>query len=434
MADRNKSTDDALRLKLGELDEGQMSAKIKVIGVGGGGSNAVNRMVQARLDGVEFIVANTDAQALRVSPAPAKIQIGGKLTKGLGAGADPNVGRQAALEDTDAIIAALGGADMIFVTTGLGGGTGTGAAPVIASLASELGALTIAVVTKPFKFEGKKRQLQAERGLEALKDCVDTIITIPNERLLTIIDRNTPLTEAFATADDVLRQAIQGISDLILVPGLINLDFADVKTIMSGMGLAMMGTGVAEGPERAMEAARKAISSPLLEGASVNGSRGVIINVTGGPDLSLVEVSEASSIVQEAADEDANIIFGAVVDPALKGKVKITVIATGFGPQVGTQRRPEAPVNATPVDMSAYTEAARAKAQQPAAPAAPAATDAPAAAAPASAPAAAPAISTARRAAFDLPFNPPAPAGAAEPDLDLQSPFDVPAFLRRQEG
>ncbi len=314
--------------------------------------------------------------------------------------------------------------DMIFVTTGLGGGTGTVAAPVIASLASELGALTIAVVTKPFKFEGKKRQAQAERGLEALKDCVDTIITIPNERLLTIIERNTPLTDAFATADDVLRQAIQGISDLILVPGLINLDFADVKTIMSGMGLAMMGTGVAEGPERAMEAARKAISSPLLEGASVNGSRGVIINVTGGPDLSLVEVSEASSIVQEAADEDANIIFGAVVDPALKGKVKITVIATGFGPQVGTQTRlPQAP-GATPVDMSAYAGAARVRIEQPAA-------------APAPPPAIAPVLAPARRAAFDLPFSAAAPATdpeAPEPDFDLQSPFDVPAFLRRQEG
>ena len=272
-------------------------------------------------------------QALRTNAATVKLQIGSKLTKGLGAGADPNVGRQAALEDTDKIIQALDGADMIFVTTGLGGGTGTGAAPVIASLASELGALTVAVVTKPFKFEGKKRQIQAERGLEALRDCVDTIITIPNERLLTIIDRTTSMTDAFATADDVLRQAIQGISDLILVPGLINLDFADVKTIMSGMGLAMMGTGVAEGADRAMEAARRAISSPLLEGASVNGARGVIINVTGGPDLSLVEVSEASSIVQEAADEDANIIFGAVIDPALKGKVKITVIATGFGAQ-----------------------------------------------------------------------------------------------------
>src|SRR5256885_5035619 len=364
MADRNKSNDGAFRLRLGEMDEEQMGAKIKVIGVGGGGSNAVNRMVQGGLEGVEFIVANTDLQALRASPAPCKLQIGGKLTKGLGAGADPNVGRQAALEDTEAILSALDGADMIFVTTGLGGGTGTGAAPVIASLASELGALTIAVVTKPFTFEGRKRQMQAERGLEALKDCVDTIITIPNERLLAIIERNTPLTEAFATADDVLRQAIQGISDLILVPGLINLDFADVKTIMSGMGLAMMGTGIAEGPDRAMEAARKAISSPLLEDASVNGARGVIINVTGGPDLSLVEVSEASSIVQEAADADANIIFGAVVDPALKGKVKITVIATGFGPQPGSSRLPHAPAT-TPVDMSAYSDAARMRAEQP---------------------------------------------------------------------
>ena len=237
-----------------------------MIGVGGGGGNAVNRMVRAGLDGVEFIVANTDLQALKNNAAPIKLQIGAKLTKGLGAGADPNVGRSAALEDTEKILQALDGADMIFVTTGLGGGTGTGAAPVIASLASELGALTVAVVTKPFKFEGKKRQLQAERGLEALRDCVDTIITIPNERLLAIIDRSTPLTDAFCTADDVLRQAIQGISDLILVPGLINLDFADVKTIMSGMGLAMMGTGIAEGEDRAVEAARRAISSPLLEG------------------------------------------------------------------------------------------------------------------------------------------------------------------------
>ncbi len=283
---------DARRLRLRLEEEASTGARIKVIGVGGGGGNAVNRMARAGLEGVEFIVANTDLQALQNNFAPIKLQIGSKLTKGLGAGADPNVGRSAALEDTEKIIQALDGADMIFVTTGLGGGTGTGAAPVIASLATELGALTVAVVTKPFKFEGKKRQLQAERGLDALRDCVDTIITIPNERLLTIIDKSTPLTDAFATADDVLRQAIQGISDLILVPGLINLDFADVKTIMNGMGLAMMGTGVAEGEDRAIEAARRAISSPLLEGASVNGARGVIINVTGGPDLSLVEVSE----------------------------------------------------------------------------------------------------------------------------------------------
>ena len=263
-------------------------------------------------------------------PAPHKIQIGAKLTKGLGAGADPNVGRQAALEDTDKLIEALDGADMVFVTTGLGGGTGTGAAPVIASLASELGALTIAVVTRPFRFEGRKRQFQADQGLEELRECVDTVITIPNERLLTTIARSTSLNDAFITADDVLRQAIQGISDLIIVPGLINLDFADVKTIMAGMGFAIMGTGSSEGDGRAMNAANAAISSPLLEDASVRGARGVIINVTGGSDLSLIEVSEASAIIQEAAHEDANIIFGAVVDPKMEGRVKITVIATGF--------------------------------------------------------------------------------------------------------
>src|SRR5712672_881155 len=343
MDDYTSASEEARRLRLRRHEVHDSGARIKVIGVGGGGSNAVNRMVRSGFDGVQFIVANTDLQALKSNHAAIKLQIGSKLTKGLGAGADPNVGRSAALEDTDKILAALDGADMIFVTTGLGGGTGTGAAPVIASLASELGALTVAVVTKPFKFEGKKRHLQAERGLEALRDCVDTIITIPNERLLTIIERATPLTEAFATADDVLRQAIQGISDLVLVPGLINLDFADVKTIMAGMGMAMMGTGIGEGPDRAIDAARRAIASPLLEGASVNGARGVIINVTGGPDLSLAEVSEASSIVQEAAHEDANIIFGAVVDPALKGKVKITVIATGFGPPAASTRLPAAP-------------------------------------------------------------------------------------------
>jgi cell division protein FtsZ len=428
-----------LRLRLEE--EGSAGARIKVIGVGGGGSNAVNRMVQVGLDGVEFIVANTDLQALRASPAPVKIQIGTKLTKGLGAGADPNVGRDAALEDTDKVIQALDGADMIFVTTGLGGGTGTGAAPVIASLAGELGALTIAVVTKPFKFEGKKRLVQAERGLEALRDSVDTIITIPNERLLAIIDRTMPMVDAFATADDVLRQAIQGISDLILVPGLINLDFADVKTIMAGMGFAMMGTGIAEGQDRAVEAARRAISSPLLEGASVNGARGVIINVTGGPDLSLVEVSEASSIVQEAADEDANIIFGAVVDPTLKGKVKITVIATGFGPPSASRAFVSTP---TPVDMRAYTDHPVVRAEAPAS----VATSAASAAAMSAA-----RLSIARRPPLDLPMAkgasaaPPgatpgvrgaaadAPSAAeGEPDLDFSSTFDVPAFLRRQEG
>src|SRR5687768_2337061 len=340
-----------LRLRLDE--EGRTGARIKVVGVGGGGSNAVNRMVTAGLDGVEFIVANTDLQALKMNAAPHKLQIGSKLTKGLGAGADPNVGRQAALEDTEKLIEALDGADMVFVTTGLGGGTGTGAAPVIASLASELGALTIAVVTKPFKFEGRKRAIQAERGLEELRECVDTVITIPNERLLATIARTTSLTDAFATADDVLRQAIQGISDLILVPGLINLDFADVKTIMSGMGLAIMGTGLAEGENRAMVAASAAISSPLLEDASVKGARGVIINVTGGDDLSLIEVSEASAIIQEAAHEDANIIFGAVVDPRMEGQVKITVIATGFDRPAATWAN--APGAATtPVDLNSY--------------------------------------------------------------------------------
>jgi cell division protein FtsZ len=417
-----------MRLHLGE--ERSAGARIKVIGVGGGGGNAVNRMVRTGLDGVEFLVANTDLQALRMNGASVKLQIGAKLTKGLGAGADPTIGRQAALEDTEGILQALDGADMIFVTTGLGGGTGTGAAPVIASLASELGALTVAVVTKPFKFEGKKRQMQAERGLDMLRECVDTIITIPNERLLTIIDRATPLTDAFSTADDVLRQAIQGICDLILVPGLINLDFADVKTIMSGMGLAMMGTGIAEGTDRAMEAARRAISSPLLEGASVNGARGVIINVTGGPDLSLVEVSEASCIVQEAADEDANIIFGAVVDPHLKGKVKITVIATGFGPQAVA--RPKASAATTPVDMTQYDGARRAE-------------NAPGT--PASIPVSR--LTMARRPLLDLPMaaaaGAPAEPGAASAandgidgmrkrDDDLSITFDVPAFLRRQEG
>src|SRR5687768_12625295 len=345
---RNTTAPATLRLKLAET--GRSGARIKVVGVGGGGSNAVNRMVAAGLDGVEFIIANTDRQALHLNGAPNKLQIGAKLTKGLGAGADPNVGRQAALEDTEKLIEALDGADMVFVTTGLGGGTGTGAAPVIASLASELGALTIAVVTKPFRFEGKKRQIQAERGLEELRQSVDTVITIPNERLLATIVRSTTLNDAFTSADDVLRQAIQGISDLILVPGMINLDFADVKTIMSGMGFAIMGTGLGEGESRAMTAANLAISSPLLEDASVRGARGVIINVTGGSDLSLIEVSEASAIIQEAAHEEANIIFGAVVDPKMEGKVKITVIATGFDrPAVAPAVSPSAVQ--TPVDL-----------------------------------------------------------------------------------
>jgi cell division protein FtsZ len=337
------------------MDDGSHTgARIKVIGVGGGGSNAVNRMVREGFDGVQFVVANTDVQALRMNAAPIKVQLGEKLTKGLGAGADPAVGRHAALEDTDKLIQAIDGADLVFVTAGLGGGTGTGGAPVIASLASELGALTIAVVTRPFTFEGRKRAIQAEKGLEELRDCVDSVITIPNERLLNTIDRKTPLLDAFAAVDEVLRQAIQGISDLILLPGLINLDFADVKTIMTGMGVAVMGTGVGSGESRAVDAARRAISSPLLEDASIDGARGVIINVTGGSDLSLVEVHEASTIIHEAAHEEANIIFGAVIDPRLEGQVKLTVIATGFD-RPGSKAVVPGWAGQTPVDLQNYT-------------------------------------------------------------------------------
>lgn len=434
---------EAEKLRLTLDPDARRSAKIKVIGVGGGGSNAVNRMVEVGLDGVEFIVANTDVQALDVNRAPVKVQIGHKLTKGLGAGADPNIGRQAALEDTDTIIQALSGADMVFVTAGLGGGTGTGAAPVIASLASELGALTIAVVTRPFRFEGRKRAAQAEAGLEALRDCVDTVITIPNERLLAIVDRRTSITDAFALADDVLRQAIQGISDLILVPGLINLDFADVKTIMSGMGVAMMGTGVAEGEDRAMLAAEKAISSPLLEDGSVNGARGVIINVTGGPDLSLIEVNEAACVIQEAAHEEANIIFGAVVDPALTGKIKITVIATGFDRR-GTGRGVPAAALETPVDLSTYTahltraEAGGTSRDRTRFEGAQVPADDRALAGPAAAvETRPPAFTVVRRPPLELSLPIPPPGTTAAPgdpslDPDVTSPLDVPAFLRRQ--
>ncbi len=414
--DRRPATDDREleeRLRLALEESAYTGARIKVIGVGGAGGNAVNRMVRAGFQGVQFIAANTDLQALRLNAAPLKLQLGAKLTKGLGAGADPNVGRQAALEDTDQIIEIVDGADMVFVTTGLGGGTGTGAAPVIASLASELGALTIAVVTKPFTFEGRKRAQHAERGLVELRDAVDSVITIPNERLLSSVEQNTSLTDAFALADEVLRQAIQGISDLILVPGLINLDFPDVKTIMAGMGVAVMGTGVGEGENRAVDAARRAISSPLLEDASINGARGVIINVTGGPDLSLHEVNEASSIIHEAAHEEANIIFGASVDPTLTGKVKITVIATGFD-RAGDNHAPNAVT--TPVDLQNYAAWFRGRTE------APPLADRPGAR-----------VAALRRPALDLPARDkavnetPEAASEAEP-MD----FDVPAFLRRQ--
>src|SRR5512137_634163 len=344
------STPDSLRIQLGD-DPRRLGARIKVVGVGGGGGNAVNRMVRAGFPGVEFIVANTDVQALQQSVAPVKVQLGEKLTKGLGAGADPRIGRAAVLEDTERLLEVLDGADMVFVTAGMGGGTGTGAAPIVANLASEIGALTIAVVTKPFAFEGGRRNRQAEQGLSDLRASVDSVITIPNERLLAV-DRGLTLLKAFEAADDVLRQAIQGISDLILVPGLINLDFADVKAVMSGMGVAVMGTGIADGPDRALVAARSAVSSPLLEDASVDGARGVIINITGGSSLGIGEVNDASQIIFKAAHPDANIIFGAVVDPSLEDRVKITVIATGFGDeQAGRDGRTGAD---TPVAMESY--------------------------------------------------------------------------------
>jgi len=305
-------------------------ARIKVLGVGGGGGNAINRMVQARVRGVEFLAANTDLQALKQSKAPVKLQLGAKLTKGLGAGANPEVGRQAALEDTEKLVEALEGTDMVFITAGLGGGTGTGAAPIIARLALELGALTVAVVTKPFAFEGKRRMLQAEQGLAELINCVDTLIVVPNQRLLDTVEPGTSFFEAFRIADDILRQGVQGITDIIAIPGVINRDFADVTTIMKGTGYAVMGTGVASGPNRAAEAARQAVHSPLLEEGAIQGARGVLINITGSSNLGLHEVQEASALVQKVAHEDANIIFGAVYDRAVKDAVKITVIATGF--------------------------------------------------------------------------------------------------------
>ena len=404
-----------LRILLDEETK-RAGARIKVIGVGGGGGNAVNRMVQATVGDVEFIVANTDQQALTNNAAPVKVQIGRELTKGLGAGADPSIGRAAALEDTDKLLEALTGADLVFVTTGLGGGTGTGAAPVIASLANQMGALTVAVVTKPFKFEGRKRALQAESGMSELADAVDTMICIPNERLLSTVDRSTSMSDAFATADDVLRQAIQGISDLILVPGLINLDFADVKTIMSRMGLAIMGTGVAAGDNRARNAATAAISSPLLEDASVQGARGVIINVTGGEDLTLAEVSEASEIVYSAAHEEANIIFGAVVDPTMHGKVKITVIATGFD-RARLAASPAAQSTVpTPSDMSMY------KTPKPADERVPVQGNR---------------VVVTRRPVLDLPAmaaSAAKSASAAAAVADPEEVYDVPAFMRRQES
>jgi cell division protein FtsZ len=338
-----------------ESEQPISGATIKVVGIGGGGGNAINRMIEAGIQGVQFLVANTDLQSLKASQASVKIQIGEKLTRGLGVGGDPEKGRQSALEDTEKIIEALEGADMVFITAGLGGGTGTGAGPIIASLATELGALTVAVVTKPFRFEGRRRQRQAEQGLNELRECVDTVITIPNERLLNAVPKGTRFHESFRLVDDVLLQAVQGISDIITVPGLINVDFADVKAIMEGMGIALMGTGSATGDNRALEATQRAISSPLLEEASIEGAKGLLVNVSGGADLTLFEVNEAMSIIHDAADPDANIIFGAVLDERLTNEMKITVIATGFDKAVAAVEPSRAFAASQPVSEGRVT-------------------------------------------------------------------------------
>jgi len=315
-----------------EFDENRnMAAKVKIIGVGGGGNNALNTMISSNLTGVEFIAANTDAQALAANLAPLKFQLGANLTKGLGAGANPEIGRKAALEDVDMIREILKGADMVFITAGLGGGTGTGGAPVIAEVAREMGALTVAIVTKPFHFEGKKRMKQAEEGLANLRMTADALITIPNQRLLSISGKNMTLLESFKKADEILYHAAKGISDIIVGHGIINLDFADVRTVMSETGMALMGTGIASGENRSIEAAQRAISSPLLEDITIEGARGLLINITGGEDMTLSEINEATSLIQKEAHEDANIIWGMVIDPSMKDVIRITVIATGFG-------------------------------------------------------------------------------------------------------
>lgn len=341
-----------------DLDIEQL-AQIKVIGVGGGGSNAVNRMIEMGVQGVEFIAVNTDAQALQLSRAEQKLKIGEKLTRGLGAGANPEVGRKAAEESREQIENALRGADLVFVTAGMGGGTGTGAAPAIADIARQMGALTVGVVTKPFSFEGRKRAQQAENGVKALKEKVDTLIVIPNDRLLEIVDKNTPMLEAFREADNVLRQGVQGISDLIAVPGLINLDFADVKTIMTERGSALMGIGVGSGENRASDAAKKAIMSPLLE-TSIDGARGVLLNITGGSNLSLYEVNEAADIVASASDQEVNMIFGAVINENLKDDIIVTVIATGFEESAqkaaNLEKRQGTTINARPQVAAAKEE------------------------------------------------------------------------------
>lgn len=321
------------------------AAKIKVVGVGGGGGNAINTMISYNLQGVDFLAANTDAQALRANASPVKIQLGSEATRGLGAGADPEVGRLATMEVRDDLYRHLEGADMVFITAGLGGGTGTGGAPIVADIARELGALTVAVVTKPFQFEGKKRTVQADDGIAELRKIVDTLIVVPNQRLLSLGGRGLSIPDAFKKADEILYNAVKGISDLITVPGLINLDFADVKNIMSGMGMALMGTGTSSGESRAVEAAQKAISSPLLEDNTIQGAQGILLNITGSPDITLFEVNEASTLIQTEAHEDANIIFGIVIDENLTDEIRITLIATGFDGVLGKKRHPLPGVN-----------------------------------------------------------------------------------------
>lgn len=378
-------------------EDSRHGARIKVIGVGGGGGNAINRMIAAKVEGVEFLVANTDLQALKSSHAPVKIQLGQKLTKGLGAGANPEVGRKSALEDTEKIIDALEGADMVFVTAGLGGGTGTGGAPIVASLSRELGALTVAVVTKPFAFEGRRRMVQAEQGLMELSEVVDTVICIPNERLMQFVDKGTSFFEAFRIADDILRQGVQGISDIITITGIINRDFADIKTIMEGMGYAVMGTADGIGENRAVDAVQRAIASPLLEDASINGAQGILLNITGSAKLTLHEVHEASSIVQKAAAENANIIFGAVHDEAMGDAVRVTVIATGIkADKMGLRSRPATSPALRSAQQSIKATILR-KDRPQTEPVAPA--------------------------------SPPAPIPGEMPDDDL----DVPAFMRRKK-
>ncbi len=335
---------------------GNYLAVLKVAGVGGGGTNAVNRMVDAGLSGVEFIAVNTDAQALLMADADIKIQVGAEVTRGLGAGADPEVGLAAAQESRDELKEALKGADMVFITAGEGGGTGTGGAPIVAEIGQEIGALTVGVVTRPFGFEGRKRAEQAERGIDQLRDRVDTLIVIENDRLLQVVERQTTVVEAFRMADDILRQGVQGITDLITEPGLVNLDFADVRTIMRDAGSALMGIGRASGENRAAEAARSAVSSPLLE-ASIEGATGILLNVTGGADIGLFEVNEAAEVVTGAADQNANVIFGAVIDDAIGDDVQVTVIATGFGGQGRRKRRRESPALDRPVPATTASEA-----------------------------------------------------------------------------